>query len=167
LARHYRDQEHLSIPQIAERLRRSNATVRGYLYDPHTSTAKRIKESYRGVCTRCGKPTSGTGPGRSRTICGSCNGRSSAKWDKLQIERALRAWFDKYGREATSTDLSRTHATRTGGVRLQRLQEGWAEGRWPPASVVQYHYGTVKTANQTALKDPTGRVAGITRAQSH
>jgi predicted transcriptional regulator len=34
LARHYRDQENLTIAEIARRLGRAEATVKGYLYDP-------------------------------------------------------------------------------------------------------------------------------------
>jgi DNA-directed RNA polymerase specialized sigma24 family protein len=34
LARHYRDQEDLSIAEIARRLGRAEATVKAYLYDP-------------------------------------------------------------------------------------------------------------------------------------
>jgi hypothetical protein len=60
--------------------------------------------------------------------------------------------FDK---PASSTDLSLTHAreaaTRDGGVRLRRLEDGWAGGSWPAASVVQYHYGSLAEANSVAL----------------
>jgi hypothetical protein len=73
------------------------------------------------------------------------------------IEQALWAWFEQYGREARSTDLSlsyaRACAPRDGGIRLRRLQQGWAGGRWPAASVVQYHYGTIRRANQAAIGD--------------
>jgi transposase len=34
LACHYRDQEDLTIPEIARRLGRAEATVKAYLYDP-------------------------------------------------------------------------------------------------------------------------------------
>ncbi len=155
LARHYREQERLSITQIARRLGRSPATIRGYLYDPDGSKARSVKESYRGECSRCGAATSGSGPGHARTVCARCNGRASAKWDRPRIEAALRAWYELYGREASSTDLSlgyaRARASRDGGVRLRRLQQGWNGGQWPAASVVQYHYGSVKVANHAAL----------------
>ena len=157
LARHYREQERLSIAQIARRLGRSPATVRGYLYDPDGSRARSVKENYRGECSRCGTATSGSGPGRARTVCARCNGRSTAKWERSRIEEALRAWFELYGREASSTDLSRGYARarapRDGGVRLRRLTQGWAGGQWPAASVVQYHCGSVRAANRAALDD--------------
>jgi DNA-binding NarL/FixJ family response regulator len=34
LARHYRDQEGLTIAEIARRLERAEGTVKAYLYDP-------------------------------------------------------------------------------------------------------------------------------------
>jgi hypothetical protein len=156
LARHYRDQEHLSTDEIGERLGRSPATIRAYLYDPDGEKAKRVKNTYRGVCQKCGAGTGGAGPGQSRRLCACCNGRATRTWEPERIEAALRAWNAMYGKPASSTDLSRTHATRAacrdGGVRLRRLDAGWERGAWPPASVVQYHYGTVARANRVALK---------------
>ena len=42
LARHYRDQESLTIAEIAHRLGRAEATVKAYLYDPSYAN----KETY-------------------------------------------------------------------------------------------------------------------------
>lgn len=151
LARHYRSQEKLSIAEIAERLGRAPATISAYLYDPDGAKAKQVKDRYRGFCRVCGGSTGGSGPGRSRTLCARCNGRSTLKWERELIEAALRAWQRTYGEAATSTDLSMTHAERAGGERLRRLQRGWERGRWPAACVVQYHYGTVANANAIAL----------------
>jgi hypothetical protein len=91
------------------------------------------------------------------TLCARCNGALTRKWPPEQIEAALRAWYEMFDKPASSTDLSLTHARnaapRDGGVRLRRLQAGWAGGRWPAASVVQYHYGTVANANRVALRN--------------
>ena len=40
LARHYRDEEGLSIAQVAARLGRSPATVKAYFYDPSYATKR-------------------------------------------------------------------------------------------------------------------------------
>lgn len=40
LARHYRDQESLTIAEIARRLGRAQATVKAYLYDPSQANTR-------------------------------------------------------------------------------------------------------------------------------
>lgn len=155
LTKHYREQERLSVKEIACRLGRTPATVRAYIYDPDGSKARRVKDRYRGVCGSCGAQTTGAGPGRARPLCADCNGRDSAKWNKSLIEAALRAWTATYGGPPKTTDLSLSYATqqaaRDGGVRLRRLEAGWEQGRWPPRSVVEYHFGSVRAANRAAL----------------
>lgn len=157
LARHYRDHEGLNVNEIAQRLDRAPTTISGYLYDPDGEKTKLARSRYRGVCRSCGASTWGSGPSRGGVLCVRCNGRASAKWDKATIEAALRAWTSTFGKVPTSTDLSLSHAkraaSRDGGARLRRLRAGWQGGRWPPASVVQYHYGTVANANRVALDE--------------
>jgi transposase len=73
LAHHYREVEGLSGKEIAQRMGRSHATIRGYFYDPDASKARALKERYRGQCESCGAPTSGgDGPGRPRPRCIRC-----------------------------------------------------------------------------------------------
>ena len=60
LARHYRDQEGLTIAEIARRLGRAEGTVKAYLYDPLGDKAREVKARYRGVCRGCGAPTRAT-----------------------------------------------------------------------------------------------------------
>jgi predicted transcriptional regulator len=43
LAQHYREAEGMSIAQIAERLGRAPATIKGYLYDPTNEKARAVK----------------------------------------------------------------------------------------------------------------------------
>ena len=46
LARHYRDQEGLTIAEIARRLGRAEGTVKAYLYDPIGAKAREVKPSH-------------------------------------------------------------------------------------------------------------------------
>lgn len=161
LARHYRDHEHLAVGEIAQRLARTPATISAYLYDPTGAKTREVKRRYQGICETCGSPTWGAGPRHAGRLCARCNGRATLQWQPERIEAALRVWAAMFGRPATTTDLSLTHARKAapkdGGERLRRLQAGWSEGRWPPASVVQYHHGTIAKANRIALaREPTG-----------
>ncbi|MGA2164752.1 MAG: hypothetical protein ABSH36_09815 [Solirubrobacteraceae bacterium] len=155
LARHYRDEQGLAVGEIAMLLGRAPATISAYLYDPDGCKNRAVKERWRGACSRCGASTWAPGPGNAATLCARCNGASTRKWQSSQIEVALRAWHEMFGKPASSTDLSLAHARKAaakdGGVRLRRLHAGWAGGTWPSASVVQYHYGTVARANRLAL----------------
>ena len=74
LARHYRDQEGLSIAEIARRLGRAEATIKTYLYDPTGDKARAVKSHYRGVCRGCGAPTAPrNGKGDAYAYCKPCH----------------------------------------------------------------------------------------------
>ena len=74
LARHYRDQEGLSIAEIARRLGRAEATIKAYLYDPTGDKARAVKARYRGVCRGCGAPTAPrNGKGDAYAYCKRCH----------------------------------------------------------------------------------------------
>src|SRR6516164_5978747 len=77
LARHYRDQEGLSIAEIARRLGRAQATIKSYLYDPTGDKARAVKARYRGVCRGCGAYTAPrNGKGDAYAYC-KCAARRS------------------------------------------------------------------------------------------
>ena len=74
LARHYHDQEGLSIAEIARRLGRAEATIKAYLYDPTGDKARAVKARYRGVCRGCGAPTAPrNGKGDAYAYCKRCH----------------------------------------------------------------------------------------------
>jgi hypothetical protein len=140
LARHYRDQEGLTIAAIVRRLGRAKATVKAYLYDPNGDKAREVKERYRGVCRGCGAPTSARNrKGDACAYCKRCRpGAIERQWTRERSREAMRAWRMRYGAAHSSYDWSRTHARRRGGEALKRLQNG----EWPAASTVIDLYGS-------------------------
>ncbi len=148
LARHYREQEGLSIAEIARRLGRAEATIKAYLYDPTGEKAKAVKARYVGVCRGCGAYTQPrNGKGDAYAYCKACHpGAIERRWTCERVLAAMRDWRELYGQLPTSYDWSRTHARRRGGQRLRRLREG----KWPAASVVSSLFGTWATARAQA-----------------
>ena len=140
LARHYRDQEGLSIAEIARRLGRAQATIKAYLYDPTGDKARAVKARYRGVCRGCGAPTAPrNGKGDAYAYCKRCHpGAIAPQWTRERVREAMRAWRARYGAAPSSYDWSRTHARRRGAEALKRLQAG----EWPAPSTVIDLYGS-------------------------
>jgi hypothetical protein len=151
LARHFRDQEALSIAEIARLLGRAPATVKAYLYDPTGWKACAVKRRYQGVCRGCGAPTTARGgKGDAYAYCKRCHpGAIEPKRTRASVREAMRAWRDRYGRPPSSTDWSRTHARRRGGEALGRLRDG----EWPSPSTVINLYGSWAAARSDAFPD--------------
>jgi hypothetical protein len=116
LARHYRDQEGLTIAEIARRLG-AEGTVKAYLYDPLGDRAREVKARYRGVCRGCGAPTSArNGKGDAYAYCKRCRpGAIARRWSRERVREAMCAWRARYGAAPSSYDWSRSHARRRGG----------------------------------------------------
>ena len=114
LARHYRDQESLTIAEIARRLGRAEATVKVYLYDPTGAKARAVKRRYQGVCRGCGTPTRGAGgKGDAVEYCKRCHpGAIAATRMREWVRGSMREWRRRHGRPPSSTDWSRTHGVR-------------------------------------------------------
>jgi hypothetical protein len=150
LARHYRDQESLTIAEIARRLGRAEATVKAYLYDPTGEKARAVKARYVGMCRGCGAYTQPrNGKGDAYAYCKSCHpgaiqrsGPASACWT-----RCTRGAPGT--RLPSSYDWSRTHARRRGRRALERLNDG----DWPSASVVGGIFGTWAAALTAAAEE--------------
>ena len=149
LARHYRDQERLTIAQIAQRLGRSPATVKAYLYDPTGEKAREVKARYQGACRNCGAPTSARGGKHDAyEYCKRCHpGAITPVWTREQVREAMRAWQKRYGTPPSSYDWSRTHASKRAGDALSRLQDA----TWPTASTVSDLYGSWAAARADAF----------------
>ncbi|MFL5864014.1 MAG: hypothetical protein ACJ780_25125 [Solirubrobacteraceae bacterium] len=150
LARHYREAEGLSITQIANRLGRSPATVKAYIYDPTGEKARAVKARYQGVCRGCGASTQPrNGKGDAYAYCKACHpGAIERRWTRERVAEAMLDWRRRYGRLPFSYDWSRTHARRRGGEALERL----STDDWPSAGVVTAVYGSWTAARAAAAK---------------
>src|SRR5436305_12505236 len=100
LARHYREFEGLSIRQIADRLGRSPATIKAYLYDPTGEKARAVKARYVGVCRGCGAYTQPrNGKGDAYAYCKACHpGAIQRRWTRQPVMAARGQWRDRHGR---------------------------------------------------------------------
>ena len=151
LALHYREQENLTIAEIARRLGRAEATVKAYLYDPTGEKARAVKRRYQGVCRGCGAPTTARGgKGDAYAYCKRCHpGAIAPTRTRDWVREAMHEWRQRYGRPPSSTDWSRTHASRRGGEPLERFL-----GReWPSPSTVIDIYGSWPAARADAFPD--------------
>jgi hypothetical protein len=98
LARHYRDEEGLSIAAIARRLRRAPATIKAYLYDPSGEKARVVKRRYQGVCRGCGAPTTArNGKGDAHEYCKRCHpGAIAPTRTRDWVREAMHEWRQRY-----------------------------------------------------------------------
>ena len=151
LARHFRDEEGLSIAEVARHLGRAEATIKAYLYDPTGGKARAVKSRYQGVCRACGAPTAArNGKGDAYEYCKRCHpGAIAARRTRAWVRDAMRAWREIYGCAPSSTDWSRTHARTRGGEALRRLQDG----DWPAPSTVIDLNGTWAGARADAFAE--------------
>jgi AraC-like DNA-binding protein len=163
LARHYRDEEDLSIAEIARRLGRAPATVKAYLYDPTGDKARAVKARYQGVCRGCGAYTQPrNGKGDAYAYCKACHpGAIGRRWTRQRVLDAMLEWRARFGQLPSSYEWSRTHAHRRGGEPLERL----SAGDWPSASVVSGVYGSWKAARAAAAKQLVEAGDGESRSQ--
>ena len=111
LARHYRDEEGLSIAEIARLLGRAPATIKAYLYDPTGEKARAVKARYVGVCRGCRAYTQPrNGKGDAYAYCKACHpGAIARRWSREGVLDAMREWQVLFDRLPSSYDWSRTH----------------------------------------------------------
>lgn len=107
--RRLRDVEHLTHRDIAARLRISRSYANELDLDPEGLKTRARKDSYRGVCTDCGGPTTGAeGPAKVPVRCASCaNARQHADryWTRDTIVAAFQRFAIVNGRSPTTTDV--------------------------------------------------------------
>ena len=132
LARHYRDEEGLSIAEIARRLGRADATIR----PTSTTPPGRRREPSRPATSACAAAAAATPAAkregrRLRLLQGLHPGAIQARWTRARVLAAMGNGARGMARfPPPMTGHTPTHAGE--GRRARRL----AEGQWPAASVV-------------------------------
>ena len=131
LARHYRDEEGLSIAEVARRLGRAQATVKAYLYDPTGEKARRVKARYHGACRAAAlQPAHAAAKATPCVLQMACRpGAITPEWTRYRLRDAMRAWRDRYGRLPSSYRLvahprPSPRRASTGAARRWRLAAG-------------------------------------------
>jgi predicted transcriptional regulator len=98
--------------EIAEELGVAISTVSAWCTDPDGSRLAARKNTYRGICTGCGKKTDGSnGSKRAPSLCQECR-KSSPE----AILATIRDWTDTHGRPPRKADLNGTTAARYFGT---------------------------------------------------
>src|SRR5919108_2892145 len=135
----------LGTTEIAEKLGLARSTVNKYRRDPEGERERARRESYRGRCRRCGRPTRGSdGPGRAPEWCHACAPLRRRRWSDDQMLEAVREWTRLTGAPPTLYDWSPAHAPAGhGGGAARYLAE---QGRWPNASSVARRFGSLRGA---------------------
>lgn len=93
--------------EIAARLGVSVSYAQDLVNDPDGSKVRARKDSYRGRCADCGRPTDGSwgrGPQASKR-CVRCAGARQRIWTRDRIIDALRDFADERGRAPTAGEL--------------------------------------------------------------
>jgi hypothetical protein len=138
----------LSTREIAAQLGLAPSTVNIYRADPDGDRQRQRRERYRGACTDCGRPTSGSGgPKRAPERCRSCAGERRRSWSQQRVLEAIRDWVALTGSPPTLADWSPAHA-RPGHDGAARYRQ--APGRWPSASTVASRFGSLRAAIDAA-----------------
>ena len=130
--------------EIAEKLGLARSTVNKYRRDPDGELERARRESYRGRCRGCGRPTRGSdGPGRGPEWCPECAPVRRRRWSDAQTLEAIRDWTRLTGGPPTVYDWSPAHAPASHRGAARYLAEG---GRWPNATSLARRFGSLRAA---------------------
>jgi hypothetical protein len=143
--------------EIAEKLGLARSTVNKYRRDPDGELERARRESYRGRCRGCGRPTRGSdGPGPGPEWCPGCAPLRRRRWSDAQMLEAIREWTRLTGGLPTVYDWSPAHAPAGHRGAARYLAD---RGRWPNASSVARRFGSLRGGVEAAgvAGTPKGR----------
>jgi transposase len=137
--------------QIAAKLGISKSYVNDLLYDPTGEKCKARKDSYRGNCLECGRPTDGSnGAARAPAYCKKhANTAYFLYWTKSRIVAAIKEWAFIYGVPPVAPDWNR-QVEGSPGQYVTGPRKGHSVRRWPSIAAVQDRFGSWANAIEAA-----------------
>jgi AcrR family transcriptional regulator len=92
----------MTFRDIAEAMGMNEKTLRNYYSDPDGAKQAARRESYRGRCRQCGRPTDGSrGQGKAPELCTFC---LQPRWEPARILAAMRDFYAEHGRSPREVD---------------------------------------------------------------
>lgn len=137
------------------------------LSDPDGVKVRARKESYRGRCVDCGKPTCGSdGRNKAPQRCVACHAKHRTYWTRERIITALRDWAERYGSPPTSVDWN-PWLLKSDDLGMTRAR--FEINDCPPVSRVQGVFGSWNAALEAAGLETRragarGKQRGVRRA---
>jgi len=122
--------------EIAKRLGIGRSWVATLCNDPDGSKQKARRETYTGICERCGGETKSSGTSRPSRLCANCSrevAHESRIWTREKIIEAIQEWAAQHGRPPTANDW--LHAD--------------PGGRWPNRGSVYNEYSYPRSVRRS------------------
>ena len=115
----------LKFREIAEEMGVATQTAHHWISDPGGHRLRARKDSYRGCCSECGRPTDGSsGPGRAPTVCINC-----LTWTREAVLMAFQEWADaNVGLPPRCQDCRNSNGALPLEPSVARLFGSWNEG---------------------------------------
>lgn len=150
--------EGLLLREIAEHMGAAVATISAYLRDPDGSKLRARKDSYRGECVDCGRPTDGTnGRDRAPKRCSACSIAYQTVWSRESIVAAIQRWAGLYGEPPGEADWTPGHPS---AKRRPWRTERYRSGHYPNSSTIDNYFGSWNAAIEAAGFEPRVRSSG-------
>lgn len=103
---------------VAERFGISRSYAAELVLDPVGAKRRKRRDSYQGVCERCGGVTQSDGTSKPSRFCSQCGpaqgGKKSKVWTEERVIAAIQWWDDRYGEPPALVDWSPTQARHLG-----------------------------------------------------
>lgn len=154
---------------IAGRLGISRSYAAALDTDPDNAKQRARRESYQGVCERCGGVTKSNGTSKPSGLCAGCgrvkSGESNRLWTSERVIASIQWWNERYDEPPAMADWNPNTASRRGdSARAARARQHIAAGEIPWATHAVRIHGSWNAAIAAAGFDPRAGIGNRANA---